>query len=189
MVSHVVLFLLVGLPAAGKTTRAREIERDHRALRLSADEWIISLFGASDWRETNASGKRDLLEGHLIWVALRALQAGISVVLDFGFWSRDERSALVWLARAVGARACVLYLPIDEATQRARISARWRQAPDTTFDMSVQDLAGWRAQFEAPTVDELAGEVVPPPPAAYETWSAWASARWPSLPLLDDVRL
>ncbi len=188
MVSHVVLFLLVGLPAAGKTTRAREIERDHRALRLSADEWIISLFG-QDWREIIASGKRDILEGHLIGVALRALQAGASVVLDYGFWSRDERSALIWLARAVGARACVVYLPIDEATQLARIRTRWRQAPDTTFDMSVQDLAGWRAQFEAPTADELAGEVVPPPPPAYETWSAWASARWPSLPLLNDLRL
>src|SRR5438128_250407 len=95
-----VLFLLVGLPAAGKTTRAREIERDHRALRLSPDEWILSLFG-QDWRDINTSGKRDILEGRLIWVALRALQAGASVVLDYGFWSRDERSALVWLARAV----------------------------------------------------------------------------------------
>jgi predicted kinase len=184
MVSHVVLFLLVGLPAAGKTTRAREIERDHRALRLSPDEWMIPLFGESD-----AGGKRDILEGRLIWVALRALQAGVSVVLDFGFWGRDERSALVWLARAVGARACVLYLPVDEATQLARIRKRWLQAPDTTFDTSVQDLAGWRAQFEAPTVDELAGEAASPPPAAYETWSAWASARWPSLPLLDDLHL
>jgi predicted kinase len=183
-----VLYLLVGLPAAGKTTRAREIERDHRALRLTADEWIISLFG-HEWRDIIASGRRDLLEGRLIWVALRALQAGASVVLDYGFWSRDERSALVWLARAVGARASVVYLPIDEATQLARIGARWCQAPDTTFDMSVQDLAGWRTQFEAPTADELAGEVVPPPPAEYETWSAWASARWPSLPLLDDLRL
>jgi predicted kinase len=148
------------------------------------DEWMIPLFGESD-----AGGKRDILEGRLIWVALRALQAGVSVVLDVGFWGRDERSALVWLARTVGARACVLYLPVDEATQRARIGARRLQAPDTTFDMSVQDLAGWRAQVEAPTADELAGEVVLPPPAACETWSAWASARWPSLPLLDDLRL
>jgi predicted kinase len=32
---------------------------------------------------------------------LRAIQAGISAVLDFGFWARDERSALIWLAEAV----------------------------------------------------------------------------------------
>jgi len=183
MVSQGVLFLLVGLPAAGKTTRAREVERDHRALRLSPDEWMIPLFG-----ESEAGGKRDILEGRLIWVALCALQVGVSVVLDFGLWGRDERSALVWLARAVGAHACVLYLPVDEATQLARIRTRWLQAPDTTFAISEQDLAGWRAQFEAPTANELAGELPPHPPAAYATWSAWASARWPSLPLLDDVR-
>ena len=82
-----------------------------------------------------------------------------------------------------------LYLPVDETTQLARIRARWLQAPDTTFAISEQDLASWRAHFEVPTADELAGDVPPRPPAVYESWSAWASARWPSLPLLDEVRL
>lgn len=54
------LFLIVGLPGAGKTTRARELEKAHRALRFSPDEWMIPLFG-----ESEADGKRDLLEGLL----------------------------------------------------------------------------------------------------------------------------
>jgi hypothetical protein len=58
---HATLFLIVGLPGAGKTTRARELEEAHRALRFSPDEWMIPLFGESD-----ADGKRDLLEGLLI---------------------------------------------------------------------------------------------------------------------------
>ncbi len=90
MASGPVLFLLVGLPGSGKTTRAREIERTHRALRFSPDEWMLPLFGESD-----PDGKRDIMEGRLIWVALRAIQAGISAILDFGFWAQDERSALV----------------------------------------------------------------------------------------------
>ncbi len=105
MASGPVLFLLVGLPGSGKTTRAREIERTHHALRFSPDEWMLPLFGESD-----AGGKRDIMEGRLIWVALRAIQAGISAILDFGFWSQDERSALVWLAESLGARALVTRL-------------------------------------------------------------------------------
>jgi hypothetical protein len=37
MTARGVLYLLVGLPGAGKTTRAREIERTQRALRFSPD--------------------------------------------------------------------------------------------------------------------------------------------------------
>jgi predicted kinase len=184
MAAGAVLFLLVGLPGSGKTTRAREIERTHRALRFSPDEWMIPLVGDSD-----AGGKRDIMEGRLIWVALRAIQAGISSVLDFGFWARDERSALIWLAEAVGAHAAVMYLPVDEPTQVERITARLRTAPDTTFAISAEDLADWRALFQVPTDDELAGTFDPHPPAGYDTWSDWASARWPSLPPLDDLRL
>lgn len=176
--------MLVGLPGSGKTTRAREIEATHRALRFSPDEWMIPLFGESD-----AGGKRDVLEGRLIWVALRAIQAGISAVLDFGLWTRHERSALVWLAESLGAQAAVIYQAVDEPAQAERISARYLSAPDTTFAISSADLAAWRAVFEPPTGDEMAGQYRPPAPAGYATWSDWASARWPSLPPLDDLRL
>ena len=36
------LFLTVGLPRTGKTTAARRIEIELRALRLTKDEWVSS---------------------------------------------------------------------------------------------------------------------------------------------------
>ena len=39
------LILLCGLPCAGKTTLARQLEREYTALRLSPDEWHVRLFG------------------------------------------------------------------------------------------------------------------------------------------------
>jgi predicted kinase len=83
------MLLMVGLPGAGKTARAKELAAASRALRLTPDHWMIPLFG-----EPMADGKRFVLEGRLISVALQALQLGTSVVLDFGLWGRDERSAL-----------------------------------------------------------------------------------------------
>jgi predicted kinase len=38
------LLLMVGLPGAGKTTRAAELAAAYRALRLTPDEWMIALF-------------------------------------------------------------------------------------------------------------------------------------------------
>ena len=89
------LFVMVGLPASGKTTRAKEIEDEHRALRLTPDEWMIPLFNDND-----ANGKRNVLEGRFIWLALRALRHDIDVVLDFGVWAKVERTALRALAAA-----------------------------------------------------------------------------------------
>ena len=82
------MLLMVGLPGAGKTTRAKELAAANRALRLTPDHWMIPLFG-----DSMASGKRFALEGRLISAALQALRLGTSVVLDYGLWGRDERSA------------------------------------------------------------------------------------------------
>ena len=39
------MLLMVGLPGAGKTTRAKELAAANRALRLTPDHWMIPLFG------------------------------------------------------------------------------------------------------------------------------------------------
>ncbi len=103
------------------------------------------------------------------------------MVLDFGLWSRDERSALRWLARSVGAACQVVYLPVDRATQLARIRRRWDQAPDETFPMTEADVDVSRDAFEAPDPAELDDDVLSDPPPAWPSWRHWAEDRWPSL--------
>jgi len=83
------LFLTVGLPCTGKTTAARRIEIEQRALHLTKDEWVKALYG-----QENPSPAQDVIEGRLIQIGLRALELGNTVVIDYGLWGRDERSAL-----------------------------------------------------------------------------------------------
>jgi predicted kinase len=134
------MLLMVGLPGAGKTTRARELAAVYRALRLTPDHWMIPLFG-----DSMAGGKRFVLEGRLISVALQALRLGNSVVLDYGLWGRDERWALRWLARSAGAACQVVYLPVDKNVQLSRIAHRQAMAPHQTFPMSEADVDRWAA--------------------------------------------
>src|SRR5215813_14022578 len=125
------MFVMVGLPAAGKTSRARELASAWNALRLTPDEWMIPLFG-----QEQPEGKRNVLEGRLIWLALSALRIRVSVVLDFGVWGKDERSALRALAASVGATSELVYLQVDEEEQWRRVQARSRTGATTTFDMT-----------------------------------------------------
>jgi predicted kinase len=172
-----IVYLIVGLPGAGKTTYAKKLETSAPALRLTPDEWQVMLFG-----DRNPPDKRDLVEGKLVDIGMRAAELGTNVVFDFGFWGKDERSALRWIAGAVGARSQVVYLPIDPAEQRRRVTDRFTTAPDRTFHMSDVELEQWRAQFQAPDDEELRGSQIPAVPPEHASWSQWASQRWPSLP-------
>src|ERR1700761_2161099 len=169
------LFLIVGLPGAGKTTQAKELAATRPALRLTPDHWMIPLFG-----DSLADGKRFVLEGRLISVALQALRLGIRVVLDFGLWGRDARAALRLLARARRAACQVVSLPVDKDVQLARIAHRQATAPHQTFPMSEADLDQWREQFQVPDAAELDGGEIPGPPAGWPGWPEWAVDHWPS---------
>jgi predicted kinase len=166
---------MVGLPAAGKTTLARRIEREQRALRFTPDEWMIPLFG-----ESMADGKRNVLEGRFIATALGALRLGLNVVLDFGAWAKDERTALRWLASTVKAQCELVYLAIDEAEQRDRINRRFTSTPESTFLITQCDLDEWRAIFQPPGEEELSGNTLDPAPPGFDSWRAWVTAWWPT---------
>jgi predicted kinase len=169
------MYVMVGLPGAGKTARARQLEAERKALRLTPDEWMIPLFAASD-----VDGKRDVLEGRLVWLAIRVLRLGVSVILDFGVWGKDERSALRALAAEAGADCELVYLAVRPAEQRRRVDARLAAAPESTFEMSPDDLDRFSRLFQVPDRDELTSSEVDPPPAGYSTWKHWASTRWPT---------
>jgi predicted kinase len=174
------MFLTVGLPGSGKTTRARGLAREHSILRLTPDEWMAPLFGHSD-----AQGRRDILEGRMIWVAHEVLVSGSSVILDFGCWSPDERYAIRAIAELADANFTLEYLRIGESERRARCDQRWLRAPETTFEMTNADHDRFVLLCRPPTESELSYGPIPEPPAGFDTWPQWASHRWPTLPLLD----
>lgn len=175
MMTQPTLFLTVGLPSTGKTTAARRIEIEHDALRLTKDEWVKALFG-----QENPPSAQDVIEGRLIQIGLRALELGNNVVIDFGLWSRDERSALRHAATDLGAVVEMRYFELTPDEQRRRLEARQAEAPDTTWPMSDEELAGWAASIEVPTPGELDGsEPMDDPPAGFATWDEWRRHRWP----------
>ena len=175
MVRRPTLFLTVGLPGTGKTTAARRIEAEHAALRLTKDEWVKALYGPQ-----NPPSAQDVIEGRLVEIGLRGLELGIDVVIDFGLWSRAERSALRQAAADRGAAVQMHYLELDAAEQRRRLAQRQVQAPHTSWPMSEGELDAWASRIEIPTPGELDGsEPIDPPPAPYATWDAWRRQRWP----------
>ena len=89
------LYLMVGLPGSGKTTRAKELEQATRAVRFTPDEWHIFLFGDDFGDNSPAAralhGQRHDRVEQLMWtVGQDLLRKGVSVILDFGFWAKSS---------------------------------------------------------------------------------------------------
>ena len=175
MMRQPTLFLTVGLPSTGKTTAARRIEVEHDALRLTKDEWVKALFG-----HENPPWAQDVIEGRLIEIGLRALELGTNVVIDYGLWSRDERSALRQAAADRGALVELRYFEVHQAEQRRRLDQRQREAPHTTWPMSDEELDEWASRIDIPTRGEIDGsEAIDDPPPGFSSWDDWRTHRWP----------
>jgi predicted kinase len=144
------LILICGLPASGKTTLAKCLADAIPAVRLCPDEWMISLhIDLFDERS------RDRFETALWTLTQQLLKLGISLILEFGFWTREERDNKRLTARSLGVSVELHYLnvPIDELTRRLSVrnkSELWSSNPITP-DMLKQ----YAKSFQPPESAEL----------------------------------
>lgn len=148
------LHLMVGLPFSGKTTLARKLEQECSALRLTPDEWHVRLFG-QDAREPEHDTRHSQIEAMLWKIASRALELGTNVILDFGFWAREEREDFRLRAKQLGASSEVHFLDVPEDELLRRLEGRNSQPSQESFYISVEMMKPWIAFFQRPTPDEL----------------------------------
>lgn len=139
------LIIVCGLPGAGKTTHARELERSLNAVRFSADEWMDDL-SVNLWDET----MRAKIEAVQWKLARQLLGMGQAVVIEWGTWGRSERDALREEARAVGATVELHYLSAPLDVLFSRIQRRRMENPPITR----AQLQEWAGKFEVPTPEE-----------------------------------
>jgi predicted kinase len=91
------LILICGLPGSDKTTLAVRLAQEARAVRLSPDEWKHGL--GIDYYDEAA---RLRLEARLWMLAQELLALGQSVIMENGFWAREERDELRLAGRVLG---------------------------------------------------------------------------------------
>ena len=156
------LILICGLPGSGKTTLARQIERERPALRLSPDEWIEVIL-ADPHDQAELDRLRTPVETVQWDVAMRVLDLGVDVVIEWGFWSREERRTFRERAQARGARVELRYLHVDIDVLWQRLAARNADLPPGTFHVTREQLELWASWFQPPTAEELATFDQPPP--------------------------
>jgi predicted kinase len=145
------LILICGLPGSGKTTLAKQLAPRVPAVRLSPDEWKHDL-GIDYYDEQS----RVRLEDRLWRLAQELLTLGQSVILENGFWAREERDELRLAARrlGVGVELHCLDAPVEELWRR--LERRNHAARPGAAPIERGDLQRWARRFEAPEAAERA---------------------------------
>ena len=155
------LHLIVGLPCSGKTTLARQLETKYSALRLTADEWHIRLFGHDFGVNMTASEEAEHDSRHesvesIMWdVAARVLVLGVDVILDFGCWVRSQRDEFRSRAKYLGVDFIIHFTDAPEEILIERLKARNDVQTEGTFFIPEAKLKEWIQIFEPPSSEEL----------------------------------
>lgn len=146
--------LLCGLNGAGKTTHARRLAEERRAVRFSLDEWMLRLhpelrYDAPGYGELAERGKG------LIWeVARQVLALGHDVVLGWNGWNRARRATWRDLAREAGYNAALHYLRVPLDTAIARADARAAANVAGAHRLDADAIRHMAAIFEEPSEDK-----------------------------------
>jgi predicted kinase len=157
-----VVHLISGLPGAGKSTYAQQLQLRTRAVVFTLDRFLITMFGRYEVPDVGGEEhvRRVLACREVIWMSAEKLLAhGSDVILDDGYFLRGHRRKVVDAATALGASAKIHFIdtPLDEI--RRRLADRNRSLPVYNFAIEAETLEGCVRLFETPS-DADAAEVV-----------------------------
>ncbi len=146
--------LLCGFVGSGKTTLAKQLAANDRAVRFTLDDWMLRLFDLTPYEPEYGEKAERCKE--LIWdVAVQVLSVGVDVVLDWSQWSRAARRHWREQAASVGALAVLHYVdvPLDVAVEQVR--RRNQQSRRGTHWIDPAEMRDFAEKFfEAPTRSE-----------------------------------
>ncbi len=147
------VYLICGFIGAGKTSFAKRLEERTGAIRITKDEWSIRLIGNDPTIDGYAEWDRKIC-GLTRDFAFYLAEKGMDVIIDEGFWARQERDEMKQRARAIGAKAVMYYVDTPIETIRARVSRRNSHLTDDSFEISQELLDRYLMQWQPPGEDE-----------------------------------
>lgn len=148
------LHLMIGLPCSGKTTFARRLAEETKALVLTLDVWHLTLFG-DDVGHVDHDRRHERIERIMWGVAEHVLHMGGDVILDYGCWARVERDDYRRRAQDLGVNFQLHYMEVSPAELYRRLEQRNQHPPEGVFVIPKSEMDRYLTMFQPPTADEL----------------------------------
>ncbi|WP_038177949.1 AAA family ATPase [Vibrio rhizosphaerae] len=147
------IYFICGFIGSGKTTYAKKLEQERKAFRFNADEWMIPLFGEHMAREV-FDARLLTLKSLFQSSAIQMINLNVSVIFDFGFWTKSERLALTKWAKEHDLDFEFIYLDVSYEECQRRALQRNAVRGEHAYEMTPEMLALFWSKFERPDPDE-----------------------------------
>lgn len=159
-------YLIVGNVGAGKSTYANTLSTEMDAEIFANDEWMSTLFmmDMPDPPEYNWALERTRrIEAQILDVSLKFLGRDINVILDLGFFAKEQRQRVTDFYSSHGIHATTCYLDVDKDTRWQRVNVRNTLKTETfQFPVSKETFDFCETIFEPMDEEEINGALLVP---------------------------
>ena len=150
------VILICGKICSGKSTYAEQLRVQNNAVVLSTDEITLALFGQHCGDKHDDYVERT--QNYLFYKSLELVEVEINVILDWGFWMKEERDYAREFYNSRNIECEFHYINISDETWKARLNKRNSAilAKETNAYFIDDNLAEKFASiFEVPSKDEI----------------------------------
>lgn len=150
------VILICGKICCGKTTYSEQLRQRENAVILSVDEIMLSIFGqyAGEKHDEYANNTQK----YLFDKSIEFVDAGVNVILDWGFWTKVNRDKAKEFYKNRGIDIEMHYIDICDETWKQRLAFRNAkvEAGETEAYFVDENLANkFAAIFEIPDKSEI----------------------------------
>jgi len=151
--AQIVVFNPTSPDAIRQTYRVKLLEEKTGAMRITKDEWSISLIGNDPTIDGYAEWDTKIIELSRD-VAFQLVDKGIDVIMDEGFWAKEERLELRKKIEAIGGKPVLYYVETPIHMMRDRVVERNNNFTKESFKISGEMWDDYLKYWQAPSEDE-----------------------------------
>lgn len=139
------IIMTCGKICSGKSTYAEKLKNEMGAVILSIDELMLSVLGSDTGDMHDEFVRR--CEMYLYKKSAEIVLAGTNVILDWGFWTKEQRSFAREFYGEWGIKCELHYITVSDAEWKERIARRNAEVEAGRSDAYFVD-EGLAAKFE-----------------------------------------
>ena len=148
--------VVCGKICSGKTTYAKKLRCEHHAVLLSCDEITLALFPQQIGDQHDSIVEKT--QNYLFRKSLDILECDINVILDWGFWMKQERDEAREFYCSRGVECEFHYVDVSDEIWQKNLDKRNRAILDGTVSAYYVDEGLARkfdSIFEMPVKEEI----------------------------------